>query len=164
MIQPGIYGENKLLGAKVRIVSSPGYELFGEDGNDKTYIIKKIGEFSEELKREDILRDYGTDQCSNPFAEMVATYRGLQRFSTVFKPGDHIVFYADYEGTQKWLSGEWKAKLPYIIQIRDEILDILRRSPWSVEFKWVKGHQPKSVMSPEAYWNGEVDKLAKGQI
>ena len=40
MIQPGIYGENKLLGAKVRIVSSPGYEL--EDGNDKTYIIKKI--------------------------------------------------------------------------------------------------------------------------
>ena len=125
---------------------------------------KKIGEFSEELKREDILRDYGTDQCSNPFAEMVATYRGLQRFSTVFKPGDHIVFYADYEGTQKWLSGEWKARLPYIIQIRDEILDILRRSPWSVEFKWVKGHQPKSVMSPEAYWNGEVDKLAKGQL
>ena len=42
MIQPGIYGENKLLGAKVSIVSSPGYELFGEDGNDKTYIIKKI--------------------------------------------------------------------------------------------------------------------------
>ena len=95
---------------------------------------------------------------------MVATYRGLQRFSTVFKPGDHIVFYADYEGVQTWLSGSWKAKLPYIIQIRDEILDILRRSPWSVEFKWVKGHQPKSVMSPEAYWNGEVDKLAKRQI
>ena len=125
---------------------------------------KKIGEFSEELKREDILRDYGTDQCSNPFAEMVATYRGLQRFSAVFKPGDHIIFKEDYEGVKKWLSGEWKARLPYIIQIRDEILDILGRSPWSVEFRWVKGHQPKSVLSPDAYWNGEVDKLAKGQV
>lgn len=124
---------------------------------------KKIGEFSEELDREDILRDYGTDQCSNPFAEMVATYRGLQKFSAVFKPGDHIIFYSDYEGVQKWLSGEWKAKLPYIKQITEEIQDILGRSKFTVEFKWVKGHQPKSVMSPEAYWNGEVDKLAKGQ-
>lgn len=42
MIQPGIYGEQKILGAKVKIISSPGYELFGEDGNDKTYIVKKI--------------------------------------------------------------------------------------------------------------------------
>lgn len=123
---------------------------------------KKIGEFSEELSREDILRDYGTDQCSNPFAEMVATYRGLQKFSTVFKPGDLITFLSDYEGVQNWLSGKWRASLPYIIQIRDEILDVLGRSPWAVDFKWVKGHQPKSVLSPEAYWNGEVDKLAKG--
>lgn len=122
---------------------------------------KNIGEFSEELNRTDILRTYGTDQCSNPFAEMVATYYGLQKFSAVFKPGDHIVFFSDYEGVQKWLSGEWKAKLPYIIQIRDEILDILGRSPWAVEFKWVKGHQT-SILSPEAYWNSEVDKLAKG--
>ena len=125
---------------------------------------KKIGEFSEELKREDILRDYGTDQCSNPFAEMVAVYRALVHFSSVFKPGDHIVFREDYEGCEKWLSGAWRAKLPYIIQIRDEIQSILSKAPWTVEFKWVKGHQAKSVMTPEAYWNGEVDKLAKGQV
>lgn len=123
---------------------------------------KKIGEFSEELKREDILRDYGTDQCSNPFAEMVAVYRSIQRFSSVFKPGDHIIFYEDYEGVQKWLSGKWRAQLPYIIQIKNEILNILKSSKWTAEFRWIKGHQPKSILSPEAYWNGEVDKLAKG--
>lgn len=41
MIQPGLYGENKLLGAKVKIISSPAYELFSND-NDKTYILKQI--------------------------------------------------------------------------------------------------------------------------
>ena len=123
---------------------------------------KKIGEFSEELSREDILRDYGTSECSNPFAEMVAVYKAIQQFSGVFKPGDSVTFFADYEGVPSWLEGKWKAKLPYIKQIRDEILGVLKRSPWDVEFKWVKGHQAKSVMTPEAYWNGEVDKLAKG--
>lgn len=42
MIQPGIYGEGNILGSKVRIISSPGYEMFGEYGNDKIYTIKKI--------------------------------------------------------------------------------------------------------------------------
>lgn len=40
MIQPGVYGETKLLGAKVRIISSPSYEIF--DDTEKTYIIKQI--------------------------------------------------------------------------------------------------------------------------
>ena len=123
---------------------------------------KKIGEFSEELSRADILRDYGTTECSNPFAEMVAVYKAIQQFSSVFKPGDEITFFSDYEGNVGWLTGKWKAKLPYIKQIRDEILGILKKSPWKVTFEWVKGHQAKSIMTPEAYWNGEVDKLAKG--
>ena len=95
---------------------------------------------------------------------MVAVHRALIYFSSVFKPGDHIVFREDYEGCEKWLSGEWRAKLPYIIQIRDEIQSILSKAPWTVEFKWIKGHQPKSILSPEAYWNGKVDKLAKGIV
>lgn len=123
----------------------------------------KIGEFSEELDRAQILRDYGTTDCSNPFAEMVAVYKALQKFSTLFNPGDEIIFREDYNGVMYWLTGKWQAKLPYIKQIRDEILGILKRSPWKVTFEWVKGHQPKSIMSPEAYWNGEVDKLAKGK-
>lgn len=123
---------------------------------------KKIGEFSEELSREEILRDYGTSDCSNPFAEMVAVYKAIQKFSSVFKPGDEVTFKADYEGIVGWLSGKWKAKQPYIKQIRDEILGVLKSSPWKSDFEWVKGHQAKSVMSPDAFWNGEVDKLAKG--
>lgn len=123
---------------------------------------KKIGEFSKELSREEILRNYGTSDCSNPFAEMVAVYEAIKQFSSVLKPGDEITFKADYEGVRSWLTGKWKAKLPYIIQIRDEILSVLSKSGWKVSFEWVKGHQAKSVISPDAYWNGEVDKLAKG--
>lgn len=42
MIKQGIYGEKGLLGAKVRVISSPGFELFGEFSNDKLYFIEKI--------------------------------------------------------------------------------------------------------------------------
>jgi hypothetical protein len=42
MIQPGLYGEKKLLGAKVKIISSPSFSIFEEEDNDKTYIIKEI--------------------------------------------------------------------------------------------------------------------------
>ena len=42
MIQPGLYGERKLLGAKVKVISSPAYELFGEYDNERIYRIKKI--------------------------------------------------------------------------------------------------------------------------
>lgn len=42
MIQPGLYGPRELLGAKVRVISSPGFELFGEYDNSKIYFIKKI--------------------------------------------------------------------------------------------------------------------------
>lgn len=125
---------------------------------------KELGRFSEELSREDILRDYGTDQCSNPFAEMVAIYEALKQFSGIFKRGDKIIFKQDYEGCGKWLSGEWKAKLPYIRKIKEEILDILNRSPWNVSFEWVKGHQSESIFSQDAYWNNVVDKLAKGLL
>lgn len=123
---------------------------------------KKLGEFSEVLSREDIQRDYNTSECSNPFAEMVATYRAIQKFSNIFKPGDEIIFKADYIGVQGWITGKWKAKEKYIAQITNEIKKILSSSPWKIEFQWVKGHQNASIMSPDAYWNREVDKLAKG--
>lgn len=42
MIQPGLYGERKLLGAKVKVISSPAYELFGEYDNERIYRLKKI--------------------------------------------------------------------------------------------------------------------------
>ena len=42
MIKPGLYGERSLLGAKVRVISSPGFELFGEYDNSRMYFIQKI--------------------------------------------------------------------------------------------------------------------------
>lgn len=42
MIQPGLYGERQILGAKVRVISSPGYDLFEEYDNSKLFFIQKI--------------------------------------------------------------------------------------------------------------------------
>lgn len=39
MVQPGLYNEKKLLGAKVRVVSTQKYEVFD---NQVTYFIKSI--------------------------------------------------------------------------------------------------------------------------
>lgn len=39
MIQPGLYGEKDILGAKVKVISSSGYVLFD---NDKIHIVTKI--------------------------------------------------------------------------------------------------------------------------
>ena len=41
-VQPGLYGERKLLGAKVRIISSPAHIIFEEYDNERLYFIKKI--------------------------------------------------------------------------------------------------------------------------
>lgn len=122
---------------------------------------REIGIYSEELSREDILREYGTSECSNPFAEMVAVLESLIKFSSLLKPSDQLTVYADYQGVQGWLSGKWKAKEPYIIQVRDEILELIEELGIKTKYEWVKGHQPKSIMSPQSFWNGEVDKLAR---
>lgn len=42
MIYPGLYGLNEILGAKVRIISSPGYSLFDGYDNSNLYFIQKI--------------------------------------------------------------------------------------------------------------------------
>lgn len=42
MIKPGLYPERSLLGAKVKIISSPAFELFGESGNEKIYQIQSF--------------------------------------------------------------------------------------------------------------------------
>ena len=42
MIQPGLYGENRLLGAKVRIISSPAFDIFPEHDNQRLYFIERI--------------------------------------------------------------------------------------------------------------------------
>lgn len=42
MIRSGLYNESDLLGAKVKIISSPSYMLFEEANNSRIYTIEKI--------------------------------------------------------------------------------------------------------------------------
>lgn len=125
---------------------------------------KLIGQFSEELDRNLILKYYGTSECSNPFAEMVAVKIALMRFAeTIGNKKAMVTIKSDYRGVLEWVyTKNWKAKEPYIKQIRDEILEILNKSPWIVKFEWVKGHQ--SIMSTDSKYNNLVDKLSKGEL
>lgn len=123
---------------------------------------KQIDEFSFELDRKNLLKFFGTDQCSNPFAEMVAVYVAIKQFSKYFKKGDTVVFHEDFIGCKEWIKGTWKTKEPYIKKITEEIRELLQKIDCDIEFEWVKGHQSKSVLSKDAYWNDKADKLAKG--
>ncbi len=85
---------------------------------------------------------YDIDEAnvSNPTMEMVALVKTLEIFDGL---GEHIIIYADYMGVQKWVKGEWKAKKPYIIKLRDRAQDHIQSiedAGGSVKLKWVKGH------------------------
>lgn len=121
-----------------------------------------IGQFSEELDRNQIMASYGTSECSNPFAEMMAVKVALMKFASLIEGKALIILKADYIGVKEWNTGHWKTKEPYIKKIKEEIQDIINHSPWTVDFQWVKGHQ--SLMSDDAKYNNMVDKLAKGEL
>ena len=61
--------------------------------------------------------------------------------------------------------GTWKIKEPYIKKIKEEIDKEIKKKGLEgrIRFEWVKGHQNKSCMDSDAYWNNMVDLLAKGQ-
>ncbi len=121
---------------------------------------KELDRFGLEIDRLKILSDYNTTDCSNPFAEMIAVKEALLRFSKFIKPGSRITLKSDYRGVTEWMTGGWKTKAPYIKQVKEEILDIIRDRKLQVNFMWVKGHQ--SIMSRDSIYNNLVDGLAKG--
>lgn len=121
---------------------------------------EELDSFSEELSHDYLRFAYGTSDCSNPTAEMIAAKYALEKWKSKFSNGDNVIMYADYEGVQKWNQGKWQAKKPYIRKIRDEIKELIRKAGIYVDWRWVKGHQTGS--SIQKYWNDKVDKLAKG--
>ena len=126
---------------------------------------KKIDSFSEELSVDYLRKNYGTSDVSNPTCEMLAALESIKIFSKYIKPGDEVVIKSDYSGVQNFILGKWKIKAPYIQKIKNEIDKELdsRGIRNQVDFEWVKGHQNKSVLDPDAFWNNQVDLLAKGQ-
>ena len=126
---------------------------------------KAIDKFSIEVSTDYLKRNYETSDVSNPTCEMLATLIALRTFGPKFKKGDEIRMKADYLGVKNWNEGSWKIKAPYIQKIKDEIDSEISKQGLSgrIHFEWVKGHPKKSVLDPDAIWNGRVDLLAKGE-
>ena len=63
------------------------------------------------------------------------------------------------------MTGAYRTKEPYIARIKQEIDKEITRQHLEnrISYEWVKGHQNKSVLDPDAFWNNQVDLLAKGQ-
>ena len=119
--------------------------------------------FSMEILKDYLKIHYGTEDCSNPTMEMMAVLTALREFKGFFGKQDKIILMMDYEGVKYWLDGTWQAKKSYIRQLRDEIKKEISSQGLDIEFKWIRGHQKLTSISNEAYWNNEVDKLAKGE-
>ena len=102
---------------------------------------------------------------SNPTAEIYCIYRVLKTLSNNPEVRDvDFIIYSDYEGCQKWLTGEWKAKKQYIRDISQNILvklATLKASNVNIEFRWVKGHQSDNTY--QGRMNNIADVLAKDE-
>ena len=122
---------------------------------------KVLQEFGKELEKDFLIKKYGTDNCSNPTAEMLGVLVALTEFRIPI--GSEVIIHADYIGVKEWMNGNWKIKEPYIAKVKSEIDEIIRRKGINISFDWVKAHQPKSSLNRDAYWNNYVDLLAKGQ-
>ena len=120
---------------------------------------KKMDQFSLEITKDWLIRNYNTQDCSNPTMELLAVLVAIRKFSNSIK-GQEVTIKADYTGVSNWLTGKWKTSLPYISAIKQEIEEEVSRLGIRARYVWIKGHQ--SVLSDDAYWNNETDKLAKG--
>ena len=127
---------------------------------------KKIAAFSKEISVDYMIKNYGTSDVSNPTCEMLANLWALREFASEIGPEDEICMKADYIGVQAWNTKVWKINKPYIQKIKEDTDAEIKRQRLlgRIKYDWVKGHQKKSVMTKDAYWNNYVDKLAKGEV
>ena len=126
---------------------------------------KLLDKFSKELLPADLERDYGSSEVSNPTAEMIGALDALRIFDI---PKDaEVTMFADYQGVQAFNLGTWKCKEEYIKKIKDLTAQVIKEKHLEgrIKWAWVKGHQTKAVIKTnrDAYWNDQVDALAKGQ-
>ena len=108
--------------------------------------IKKVRDFY--LKKGEIV------EISNPTMEFIAVTKTLEYF---INSDEDILLILDYNGIEKWVNGEWKAKKIYIndllVKCKKQISQI-EDNGGSVNFKWVKGHSG-------VYGNDQADKYAR---
>lgn len=78
---------------------------------------------------------------SNPTAELYAAAKMLEIFR--HGKGLDITIFSDYNGVQKWISKEWRAKKNYIqflLEHIDHYKEELKKNGSTVKFEWIKGH------------------------
>jgi len=126
---------------------------------------KEIDSFSIEVSTQTMIEEFGTSDVSNPTCEMLAVLVALKKFKGQIKKTDEVVMKADYVGVKAWNEGTWKIKAPYIAKIKAAIDAEIKTQGLQgrISFEWVKGHQNRSVLDPDAVWNNKVDLLAKGE-
>lgn len=126
---------------------------------------KEIDSFSIEVSTQDLKTEFGTSDVSNPTCEMLAVLVALKKFKGQIKKTDEVVMKADYTGVKNFIMGTWKIKAPYIAKIKEAIDNEIKSQGLQgrISFEWVKGHQNRSVLDPDAIWNNRVDLLAKGE-
>ena len=125
----------------------------------------EIDSFSLEVPVNYLKKEFGTSDVSNPTCEMLAVLIALRRFKNKIKNTDSVVMKSDYTGVSNFIMGTWKIKAPYIAKIKAAIDAEIKAQGLQgrVSFEWVKGHQSRSVLDPDAIWNNRVDLLAKGE-
>lgn len=103
-----------------------------------------------------ILQRYNiTSEVSNPTAEFIAFAETLSYFTNqpITIP---ITFYIDYVGVAAWMNGDWNAKEPYIISLRDTCLHLLEQIPAPVTIKYVASKSDEGNLA--------ADRLAKSPV
>lgn len=136
------------------------------DSTKKVPIGELISSFSYPLDRNQIEKSYGTRDCSNPTAELLALLIALGSFENILKNrSNKFIVYADYLGVSKWMNGDWRIKEPYIQKIKKDIDNKITKLNLKgrIAFGWVKGHQ-EIDLNVDSYWNAQADLLAKGLI
>ena len=127
------------------------------DQSGKTFGLV-LGQFGKELTPEYMRQEYGSDQCSNPTAEMVGLLCALEEFNI---PKDaKVIIHADYTGVKEWMEGNWRVKEPYLKKVKEKIDKIIKERGLVLSYEWVKAHQ--AGLDQHSYWNNQVDVLAKG--
>ncbi len=110
---------------------------------------------------EEWVRSHGLQYpLSNPTMELAAVECLLDLLDISSLRNFSVTVYSDYEGVQKWLSGEWTAKATNIKILVKRCLNSLKelqKKGVTVRFLWVKGHS-------ESEGNRGADRASKMQV
>ena len=96
---------------------------------------------------------------SSPASELSAVILAL---STIKEPIEELKLYCDCTFVLGCGFGNFqRKKLPKLWKLFDKVLSKVKQQVPVIEAIHVKGHQKKSVISDQAFWNNYVDVLAK---